>query len=420
VALALLAAAMVRARRRWRGRGLAWSSAAAVGALLGSAAAATGLGALLFVGGRVPAPWVAHPWPAFGAAAVAAIAVTLAIAGRVGDRWASFFVAWGLWGAAGLASSLALPGASYLFIPPILAAGVAGLAGARVRRREAWMLVPFAVVVIEWASLFLLVPAALGTIALPVYGLLAALCTLPLVPVLPGTRRGRRVVTLLALAGALGMAAIAFGVPTFSRESPQRVNVLYLKDERAGAHWLLESSWAGFRYGSPPPAMLRAADFAREPTPALPFRPAVVAAPAPDEDLPAPELTVVGREEHGRTRWLRVLLRSPRGAPDLTLAFAPSVSLVGAKLNAATLPPLRPLVRRHVFGGWQPITLLGVPREGIELQIELGSSEPAEAVLVDGTPGLPPAGQGIERARPEWSRPTQDGDTTLALTHVAL
>jgi hypothetical protein len=419
--LLLVATAMARARQRWNWRRLAWSFAAAVGAPIGSVLAATALGALLFVTGRAPAPWIAHPWPAFAAALATAVGITLAIAGRIRDRWATFCSAWSLWGAIGLASSVALPGGSYLFVPPLVAAGAAGLAGSHTRHVQGWMLAPFAIVAIEWASLFLLTPEALGMLALPVYGLLAALCALTVVPLLPTRPRARRTMTLAALATGLALTTTSLAMPPFSRDSPQRLNVLYLKDDRAGARWLLDSWWAGFRYGLPPRAMLDVAKFAPEPVVALPFLSDTMrAAPAADAGLLAPELTIVARDEKPSTRSVRIRVRSQRSAPDFIVAFGPAVPLVGARLAETRMPPQHPFVRKYLFRGWKPIMLIGVPIDGIEVELEFGSKDPVEAVLVDRTRGLPPEGQAIERTRPEWSQPTQDGDATLVLTHVSL
>jgi hypothetical protein len=424
VGLLLLATAMARVRRLphgWSGRSLAVSLAAAIGAPIASAIAGAALGAVLFFTGRAPAPWVAHSWPAFAATVAISSAITFALGGLVRESWASFCSAWLVWGVLALASSSALPGGSYLFVPPVVTAGVAGLAASFGRGARVWMLAPFAIVAVEWASVLLLLPAAVGMVALPAYGLVASLLALPVVALLPVVRRARRRLTFDCLATGGVLCAVAVAMPPFSPDSPQRLNVLYVKDDRAGARWLLDTSWAGFRYGTPPAAMLGAADFAREPIAPEPFWSArMLAAPAPDDGLPAPELVMVARHDTGSGRSARLLLRSARGARDITLALPPSVALVGAKVEQAQLPRQHRVLQRLAYAGWQPITLLGVPPGGIELEIELGTKDPVEAVLLDRSPGLPPEGQAIERARPERSQPYQDGDVTLVVTRVSL
>jgi peptidase M28-like protein len=434
--LCLLLAMMVFARSLWNPRSFLRAFLMAIGALIVSLVMATAIGAVLFLAGRAPAPWIAHPWPAFGAALAAAAASTLGMGGigtgadATGDAQdrpgpASFWAAWLLWAIVGLATSLALPGVSYLFVPPVVMSVVAAMAcltEQRARRFQLWMLAPFTIVAIEWASVFLLVPTALGLIALPIYGLLGGLCTLPLVPLLPAARRVQRRLVVGLLAMGLTFLVVSCALPTFVHDRPQRLNVLYLVDDRVGPRWLLESTWAGFRYSSPPSAMLQAGGFAPKPVAAMPFRAdAMHAAPAPDVGLPSPELSVVARQDQGGlARRVRVRLRSPRGASQITLAMPPSTPLAEATVEGARMPLQSPTVRRFVFNEWKVISVMGLPPEGAELELGLNTGDLIEAVLVDRSAGLPPQGQAIESARPDWSQQSQDGDGTLVLTHVRL
>jgi hypothetical protein len=412
---------MTHTRAHWSRRALAWSFAAAAGALVGSVLASVALGALLYATGRAPSQWVAHPWPAFGAAAAFAGALTLAVCGRVRDGWASFGAAWAVWGAVALATSFVLPGGAYLTLPPLAVAGVAALVGARVPEGRSWMVVPFAVGAALWASLFLTLPAALGMLALPVFGLLAAFFALPLVPLLPEEPRLRRAIVLGSLRCGVILAIAAFALPVFSVDSPQRLNVLFAQDDRDGARWLLDTSWRGFRHGQPPDSMLASASFGRGPVAALPFRPdRVYAANAPAQGLAAPEASLVSRDDRGSARSVHLRLRSARGATDLLLAFAPGVPLRAVHVAGVRMPPPSSRLLHYVYGDWQPIALLGVPPEGVDVEVDLDGSDPASALLLDRTGGLPPGGEVIERARPDWSRPSQDGDVTMVSRHVDL
>ncbi|HLK35601.1 MAG TPA: hypothetical protein VKU41_02540, partial [Polyangiaceae bacterium] len=420
-ALLALASAMTLARRRWKGSAVAWAFAVAVGALLGSAASGAAWAALLYFTGRAPAPWVAHPWPAFGAAAAFGIASMLGICRRVRDEWALFGAAWGLWGAAALASSVALPGASYLVLPPLAVAGVAGLAGARRESSRGWRVAPFVVGAWVWASLFSFLPPALGMVGVPLYGLFAGFVALPLAPLLPAETGRRRAIVRTSLAMGAALAVVALAVPVFSADAPQRLNVLFVQDDRAGARWLLDTSWAGFRYGEPPQEMIASAGFGADPVVGLPFRSdRMRAAAAPDMGLAPPTASILGQEDRGPTRSVRVLLATQRGATDLLLVFPPDAPLRAVWVAGVRMPLQSTRFRHYVYDDWQPVAILGAAAEGVEIEIELEGHDPVGAVLYDRTAGLPPNGEAIERARPAWSRPSQDGDATLVSRHVAL
>jgi hypothetical protein len=60
------------------------------------------------------------------------------------------------------------------------------------------------------------------------------------------------------------------------------------------------------------------------------------------------------------------------------------------------------------------------PRQGVAVELVLDGEAPVDAVVVDQSPGLPPAGATLAASRPATAVPSRDGDVTVASSPARL
>ncbi len=430
--LALLAALTLLAlrARRLRARDLLAGAlpllAAAAAALL-----AEGLARLLLAAGAMPSFFVAHPGPAllaFWALPFAALALAAPAVRRAGPL-ATWCATWLLWSLVGLALSLSSPALSYPFVAPPAVAALAALAALPWARGRFAPLGPAALAAALaplFAACVLLFPIALvvhdavGTYALSGVSALVALALAAAAPLLDGLAdRARRAAAAIA-ALVVAAAATAVFVPPYSESTPQGLSVALHHDASANAsRWLVSAD-------GPPPADFRAAFEAERP--AFPWgqRPAFAwwaddprSGPAPRYDAPAPELADLERSVRDGRKHLRATLRSPRGAPVASLFLPPGAVVASATMGGRPLPSLdERLVANQ--DGWRALTCDTLPPEGVDLALVLEGVGEVEAIVVDRSPGLPPAAAETLPKRPPWTTPRHEGDGTVVSRRIAL
>jgi hypothetical protein len=414
VALLLIIVAAVRLIRRRLVTGgevargvLAWLAVLVLAAALGFA-----LTFVLRLAGGLRAPWPAHG--NLMAAAFWLLALAIAVAAAGWFRRAGFFGlwtgAWLVWGLFGLVTAILLPGASYLFLVPALAAGLAGLA---LPGRPALAgIVPAVVAGALWFPILAFLYDGLGSGALFIIGTLVAIALTPLLPLAADAGRWRRWVPAGALGLALVLCAAAVALPAFGRDSTRRLNITFLQDAGTKeARWVMGG-------GQPlPPPVRQAADFKPgAPFPWAPqFRQAYLAL-APVQDLAGPGLTVVRDETTGGKRHLVLHLTSPRGAAA-AFAFPPDTAGVeSAIVGGEKVEPLRPAPGRKTWN----LGSLTLPPQGIDIDVVLSATSPQTWYVADRTPGLPAAGAALARSRPDWTSTGQEGDVTMVIRKAVL
>lgn len=362
----------------------------------------------------VTAPWTAYPFPtwlalfavSFGAGGVIAAAV-----GRRAGAWAIHLGGAALLALLGIVLMLVVPGASYLATVPVWVAGLVALVAAGLGRSPVG---PALAAAVTLACLFL--PVARGAqdaMGLQVsvlqtgpYGLIAA--ALAPIVVLAGSRE-RRIANRVA-AGAVGIGLLAaLVIPHHTPYWPARMNIEFHQDAAAGSgRWLVMAD------GVPlPDAMQDVARFADDSILPFPFSndwSAAYVAPAEGLDAPGPELTVLedtATPEGGRR--LRVEIRSPRGAPSVTLLVSPEAAVTGAWINGREIEPLDD---RAAFwmNGWRFYMCHTVGPTGFEVLLTLDSPALVDVILRDDLFELPPGGEALSAARPDWAGPQHSGD----------
>jgi hypothetical protein len=385
--------------------------------------AAGGVAWLLRVAGALPVFFLAHPECALGAIHAAAglgvLAPGAVLARRASPRalWAGVWVGWG---AAGVATAVYAPGASYLFVVPTLVAGVAsalsfGLACA----------VPAAVAGALVLGLTANVYPTLGFSFLPLVGASTALLAVPLLPMLPGLPRAAVRGSAIGLLAAVVLGGVgAVLVPKFDRASPQRVNAVFVQSEEH-ARSFVDTTWGFMRWGTPPRVMVDALGKTDGEGAALPWTEPAPRAEDARIDAPLPSLEVLSRND----RHFRVRVRSPRGAPAMALVI-PAVWNVAFQVDGRDATPRR-------FRGYEILGLLAVPKEGVAVDLDVRgtpelpratSPEPTDekgklpVSVFDRSSGVPPGSkaEAAVRARPAEAVVSQDGDITVLRADLSL
>lgn len=104
--------------------------------------------------------------------------------------------------------------------------------------------------------------------------------------------------------------------------------------------------------------------------------------PAPVAPLPAPELQLLEKKEIDGVRTLRMRVLSPRQAGLLSIYLDSNAQVLSASINNEQL-------NEESKDPWG-VFIEGLPKEGIELLLQLRTSEPVKIRLVDRSYGLPP------------------------------
>jgi len=393
----------------WRKRGAVGRGAAAVGlALVGSTLAAFLLQAL--VGAFRPGEfWRAHPAMLSLAVDVTALAVSVAVLGRIagGTPRAELRLAfWLCFLALGAAIGFVVPGAMVYFLAPPLVAGL-GLAlhrGGRLAALLAW-----AILLLSWAPLLYLSEVLLDLDAAWIFAPVSALLVLP--PLIELQRPLARIAPRLRLAGAAALAALAWGAaaltPAYSVERPQRLSLEYAWDaDTAKARWLV------YHEGGPlPPPIAALGRFEHGVVPPWsPYKRWATPAQGPAVDPPRVEKVA---ETNGRGGYRVLALRlQARGSEVIRLRFPAESGLEGVEAGGSL---------RHFGPGKDAYVIRchGRSCDGLVLRLAL-PLRPVEATIIGMRSGLPAEAAAALAGRPTTARPQYSADATYAVTKLRL
>jgi hypothetical protein len=261
----------------------------------------------------------------------------------------------------------------------------------------------------------------LGSGALMPIAVLVALGATTLAPLAAGSAPGvRRWVPVALGVVALVCVFVAVTRPPFSESSPQGVNLQLAQSADTGqAKWLIVAA------PPIPRPLLEAAKFG-EPAPPFPWSPPYIrvpSAPAPALAVPAPEVTIVEDAPLNGKRRVRLRVVSPRGAREVTLVI-PKAAGVEALRAGGVEVPMALTGRGARFSNpqaeWRNFSYLTLPAEGVEIEAVLASTAKHDWYVIDRTPGLPPTGAALLKARPATAVPYQDGDQTTVNRKVGI
>jgi hypothetical protein len=392
----------------WRRRtGLARAAGAVLLALLGSAAVA-------FVGKwAVGMLRAGEYWRGYPEVIGMAIHLSALLACVLATRWSARPLArdrlrtayWLVFLTLGAGLSALAPGAAIFFLlPPLLAAS--GMLAQRWWRHgetagaiAAWLLL-----FLSWAPLLHLMETLLDFDAGWMFAPIAAIILLPalveLKPLLARTSR-RAVTAGAAIAALLSWTATA-AAPAYSEDRKQAFGFEYVWDETAGqARWMVVNDEAPL-----PAGLRRVAAFTPGATVPWSGR-SRWAAPAPQAGIAAP----------------RVELLSSRSAPGGRIVSLRLRSMGSDTISLRTSTPIRAVragssVRRFGSGAAKDDYIVrchGRSCDGLELEMLLQGSAPAELTLIGNRSGLPAVGQALVAARPALAAPQYWPDATIAI-----
>lgn len=416
-------------------RQVIWGSVGTVCTLVSGIALSAALLALLTAVGKVPSArdsWISQPLPMHAAAA----AIAFLAAGGASVWLARRAGFWGFWAAASLfaavlsvASAVAVPGASFVFLATAIAAGLGALPAAVCSTRgrtppqyaiDLAALLPVFMIFAAILPLLRFLYMALGVLAWPLSTGVLCLGTAALLPQLAAaserTRRG--IIATAALVASAGVL-ITLGMPTYSAAWPERVNVEYWFDADTGqSHFLVRCESSRL-----PAALAAAAHF--DPAPHPRFAGSGVMAfhaPAPPLALAAPELQLTSRSAATSpsaqpATHFELRLRSARGAPEALVVFPASAQVAEITLKTASGPVRSKL--NKLRSGATLLDVVALPAAGVEFSFDAAGRLPAAVQVFDQSYAFP-EGQSLPHARPPNAISSQDGDLTVVHHTVTL
>jgi hypothetical protein len=425
LALLVIEIVVLLRRQRMRMKNFLWGVVSWPVMILASGIVGAILYFLLRAAGALPTSWIAHPSPML----VAFWALGFLVAATLGLTFWRFAGFWGLWSGvwiwwvmAAVVLGLLVPAYSYIFVVPALAAGICGLT-VLFERGDGGVAGAVAAIVPAIVAAAIAIEAiwflydALGGIALIVIAVLVALISTPIAPLAGTVSAGRRwfVPGALLAAVIIGAGAALF-LSSFSATSPESLDLEYFQNADSGkTYWMANPASERL-----PRRLINAGDFSNQRLPVYPWSAkGAFAADAPILNLASPALTVRSVSSSGGKWRYDVLLRSPRGAPVISLAFPPDAGVESVLMQGQAVPELSARMLRYTHQ-WRPYTCRSLPLEGIEMQFTLASAKPVQLFLLDESFGLPSQGAFLQRARPRTAVPIQDGDVAVVTRRFTL
>jgi len=368
----------------------------------------TALGAL----GATPLQWTAQESSLIDTFAMLGLAQVALLSAPLGRRFGASTVAVASlvpFALVAVATVLAMPGASYLGLVPLLVGALAG---------HAWLGRP-----VLWAGLaataaaVLLFPyvvfayVAVGHPGLPVATLLMALVLLPLLPALAGLGRGARWLGGAALLATVAFATLAVVHPAVDDHVPRPVNLIYAGSGEQPRVFV-------DAFGELPAGFLAQAGFADAEQKVLPWSQLALPPGRSGQALVPPRIEVVRDEVKNGRRHLQLRLSSARGATEGGLRLPGSVDLASVRIDGQPLLPARHGAARQT--PFRAISRIGLPAQGVMVEFNAKAGVPIELYGVDSSPGIPAALAEVVRARDSIAVPIHNGDTSVAWTRLTL
>jgi hypothetical protein len=358
-------------------------------------------------------------WYALGVALLAVFCVTLApgfAKQRLGDYWHEGMLF--AWSGVSLAIAISVPGASFLFTWPLIAATLSG------RWPESTSRVTLTVVAVV-VSVFIIVPTtymmvsvALGLDAVggAVLGLLVAMAASLLAPILLGLA-GDRPRALPLASGAAAIVAFGIGLATVrtNAERPASSALTYVADADSGGAWL--SGYGGTGATHWVASALRAARSDSAPLPSwvrrlTRARPIVGVRPSASA-LGAASATVLKNTVAGDVRTVSVRIKPSPGTMTIGMQMDTG-TVTSAVVNGKVVDRSR---YRNPTARWS-LEFIAPPDSGFVIALTVPANEPAVLGISARAPGLP-ALQGVTvPPRPAGVLAIQTGDASVVYHRV--
>ena len=329
------------------------------------------------------------------------------------------------WAVLAVGTAVALPGVSYLFVWPLMAAGVAWCMRVAVRTLDGEHPAAIAAhLAAAMAAIVLLVPVALqlgvafGPSVAPVLAGLGALAATAAVPAMKSFGSPRRwIMPTLLIGCALAGIVVPCLVPAYDASSPRPDSLLYVVDADRGA-----AAWVSFDDSSDVWTEHALAHAERHAIPALLPRSKsdLLQAGASLVPLDPPRIGVLADTHTDRTRSLHLRVTLPTGTEIVELEVPPEAHVTDASVQGKRFGT-------EPGDGWLDVAFFGPPPSGIDLFLETASTGTVALRIIAQTRGLPavlaaPFGPRPPDRMPEviqWSE-LRASDMTLVTTSFDL
>ena len=319
-----------------------------------------------------------------------------------------------------IATSLYLPGASYLFMWPLLFSMLGLLlilTVGRNRRPERKLylvayLYAIPVIIVFVPVIYQVFQALSLSMSGPIMLAVALLCAL-LIPHIQLITTGKKWL-LPGVAGVLGLTFLAAGLLTSaaSARQPEHDSLVYALNADTG-----KAVWASLDE-SPDKwtTQFLSADARRATLPAISSantKAQWLQREAPAEPLAAPDLKLLDDKSVEGTRTLRMHVSSPRQAPTLIFYADSKMEIVSVQVNGKQMK-LKSLVSDAQKDSWS-MRYYAMPAEGVDLTMVLKALEPVKFRVVDQSYQFPSFMGARFTSRPDdiISAPTSVTDSTF-------
>jgi len=363
-----------------------------------------------------PDPSYAYPLAMRLALGFGVFAVTLFVS-RMTSARSAVTSAW-LWMAGlGIVTAIFLPGISPYFTFPSFIAAILLLLTARRGWDDTLGRVAVAVsalgALIVWIALVCSGETLMGLSLHELFTVPAAFGLMTVVPLLAGRRTGAAMIGFGALAIA---CAVWQGVtPSYSAETPQRINILYFENGTAPARWIADTAWKAIGTEPIPDQLIRAGNLKLDADAyeGLNLGSAYVGdAGAPRYPLPAAQ--VVSDSKQGGHRVVTLAFNGSAETNVMMLRIPKEAKLLGIDFRGQHMvtPP-----------GWSEATrLLCVTRDcrDMKVTLTLGNTGPLSFTFGEERYGLPAFGDALKAARPNTAMPSQSGDAVILANTLKL
>lgn len=310
------------------------------------------------------------------------------------------------------ATSLMLPGASYLTLFATLALALFGFVYDAERARIEGVMIPITIAAagIPILPIALVLYDAMGASILIASAVLISLVAMPLlIPLAATTRPTAKFFAWSFAAVSLGFLVIAsFGEP-YSEALPRHQNLLVHRDADRGFARVLAPE-----RGTPVVGPLRS-HLRETPSPFVWMRASrFYSAPLPIAEVRPPELRLASSsvDANGR-RTITLALRSPRGAERGVVAFHDNGRIEAVTANGWRFDDLEP-VRSAAAAGWTRIAVATLASRELLVDVTLRNTEPLTVFAEDRSFGLPEEAAELAQIRDNYAVPVQEGDATVA------
>lgn len=315
----------------------------------------------------------------------------------------------------GVVTAALLPGFSPYFIFPACVGAPLLLVSAFASDKWKGMPGQIAIFISALALLLIWVPIVVSGETLmglrlhPMFTIPAAFALLGIVPLISARPMSAPLAHLSMIASAMVALALAVAMgfePAYSKESPQRVNIVYFERGTSPARWIADTSWKAIGTEPIPEALKSAGPFRLEKDAwegLLPGDGYVAAAGAPL--YPLPKYTIFSARKVADGREFKIELQGSADTNAIAISIPKEAKLVSLDVRGQRL-------ETHGQSGGTRFVCLTSDCRKLSLTLVLANAGAVEIPFAEIRYGLPPSGDRLKAARPDTAMDSQSGDVT--------